>query len=25
VHWVRAIVDLDDPQIFSFRPELVKR
>jgi hypothetical protein len=24
VHWVRAIVDLDDPQVFSFRPELVR-
>ncbi len=24
VHWVRAIVDVDDPQVFSFRPELVR-
>jgi hypothetical protein len=23
VHWVRAIVDLNDPQVFSFKPELV--
>ena len=24
VHWVRAIVDPDDSQVFSFRPELVR-
>jgi len=24
VHWVRAVVDLDDRQVFSFKPQLVR-
>jgi hypothetical protein len=25
VHWVRAIVDPNDPQVFTFKPEIVKK
>jgi len=25
VHWVRAIVDPSDPQVFTFKPEIVKK
>ena len=24
VHWVRVIVDLNDPNVFTFKPEIVK-
>jgi hypothetical protein len=25
VHWVRGIVDLNDPQVFTFKPEMVQK
>ena len=25
VHWVRVIVDLNDPNVFTFKPEIVKK
>jgi hypothetical protein len=25
VHWVRGIVDLNDPQVFTFKPEIVQK
>ena len=25
VHWVRVIADLNDPNIFTFRPEIVEK
>jgi hypothetical protein len=25
VHWVRGIVDLNEPQVFTFKPEIVQK